>query len=124
MMHLRNGFPMAEGLRQYQAVPAQQREEIVKKQTPKSRSVLWENKGESGNFSEYNAVGGIMGFDSPTETCTLAFLIVFVRSQCSFFLLPFQYSFAQMLAVCTFHQQIISSPFEKGAFFTFTRKRR
>lgn len=119
MMHLQNGLPKTEGLRQYQALSAKQQEEIVKKHTFKSISVPWNSdKGESGYFSEYKAVGGIMGFDLPSETCTLAFYFFRVNTH----ILPFQYSCAQMLAIHTFCQQIISSPFEKGAFFTFTRK--
>ena len=88
MMHLRNGLPAAEGFRQYQALPAEQQEEIVNKRTPKSISVPWNpDKGESGNFSEYKGLGGMMGFDSRSETSTLEFLIVFVRSQYSLFFL-------------------------------------
>jgi hypothetical protein len=85
MMHLRNGLSRAEGLRQYKALPAEQQEEIVKKRTPKLIGVPWNpDKGESGNFSEYKGLGGIMGFDLRAKTSTLAFLIVFVRSQYSF----------------------------------------
>ena len=104
-MYLRSGLPKAEGLRQFQALPAEQREEIVKKRTPKSISVPWNpNKGESGNFSEYKAVGGIMGFDLPSETCMLSFLIVL---EFNTYFVPFQYSCARMLAICTFRRQII-----------------
>ena len=81
-MYSQSGHPKAEGLRQYQALPVEQQEEIVKKHTSKSISAPWNpNKGESGNFSEYKAVGGIMGFDLPSETCMISFLIVFMRSQ-------------------------------------------
>ena len=74
MMHLGNGLPRAKGLHQYRdrALPAEQQKEIIKKHMPKSINVPWNpEKGESGNFSEYKAVGGIMGFNLPSETCTL-----------------------------------------------------
>ena len=82
MMYLRHGLPKDEGLRQYQALPAEQREEIVKKHTPKSLSVPWTpDIGEAGIFSEYQGVGGVMGFDPRFEISMLTFLIVFARSQ-------------------------------------------
>ena len=111
MMHLRNGLP------------AEQQEEIVNKCIPKSISVPWNpNKGESGNFSEYKGLGGMMGFDSRSETSTLEFFDCFrEKSILTFF--SYQYSCARVLAPFTFCRRIISSPFEKGAFVSFTRKR-
>jgi hypothetical protein len=86
MMHLRHDRPKDEGFRRHQALPAEQREEIVKKGTPKSLSVPWTPyKPEAGNFSEFKGLGGMMGFDAPSETSTLAFMIVFAGGQYYFF---------------------------------------
>jgi hypothetical protein len=82
MMYLRHGLPKDEGSRRYQTLPAEQREEIVKNRTPKSLSVPWTpDKPEAGAFSEYKGLGGMMVFDPPSETSTLAFLIIFAGGQ-------------------------------------------
>jgi len=70
MMHLRHGLPEDESFRQYQALPAEQREQIIQKHTSsKSLSVPWApNQGEAGSFSEYRGLGGIMGLDPQSDT--------------------------------------------------------
>lgn len=110
-------------LRQYSILFAEQQEETIQTCTPKSKSVLWNpDERESGNFSEYKGLGGIMGFDSRTESSTLAFLIAFVRGRYSFF--SCQFSSARMLGLLIFYRLIILSPFEKRAFASSTPKRR
>jgi len=69
MTHLLRGVPGDEGVRQRLS---EQQEEIDKKHTSKSVAPWNPNEGESGNFSEYTGLGGIMGFDSGYNTCTLS----------------------------------------------------
>ena len=87
-----------------------------------SRNVPWNpHKGESGNFSEYKGIGGIMGYDSRYETGTLA---CFMRSRLTHFLsFPFQCSCARTTALGTSSRRTTSSPFEKEVFVSFTQKR-
>ena len=119
MTHLLRGVPGDEGARQHLA---EQQEEIDRKHTSKSVGVPWNpDKGESGNFSEYTGLGGIMGFDSKRNNIgPLSVFDCFREKSILIFFL--QYFYASMTAPCTRPRPTTSPPFKIGVSVDFTWK--